>query len=374
MADRTNLHSPLHEKHVALEAKFSDISGWDMPLSYGNPLAEASEVRERAGVCDISHTGRFVLRGDGALDLLERVCTADVIHQEDETALYTLLCNEKGGIVADARVHRMQDGWVITCEPTLRAKLGEYLRSAAEDVDACKVIDRTEDTCTLEVAGPAAPELLDQVLPVKVSGMQLNEITTGSLLLAKYHLARYGTVGGWGLQASFPRMFSGKAWEFITRKAGENAILPYAHAARDVLRVEAGVPAYGHELNEMIDPISAGLAEAVDFTHDFLGAEALKRIVDNKPSRRLVGLKVEPTPEEPEDSAPPIPVIPRMGDTVLTADGREIGSITSGTYSPMAKSIVAMAYVAREASADGEQLSIRTAAAPLSASVATLAV
>jgi aminomethyltransferase len=349
------LKSALHAKHVSAEAKMAEEAGWDIPLSYGDPLAEVRQARSRVGVCDVSHIGRIRVRGDGAPELLERACTADVTRQEDDTALYTLLCNERGGVIDQAFVLRLPDFWVLTCSPICREKVLRHLQALAADFDA-KVDDQTEKTSQIALTGPAAAEVLDKVLPMKVSQLPPLAARTGSVMFARYIAMRTSYSGQWSIEVILANMMAGQAWRFITQKAGENCMPPIGLAARDVLRIEAGLARYGHELNETIDPIAAGLEKSVDFAHDFLGREALQAAKACAATRKLVGLVLQEAGAGQAN-------IPRQGTAVSDKDGREVGAITSGTYSPTLKRAIAMAYVALSAAGLGQELTIGQAGA-----------
>jgi aminomethyltransferase len=234
-----------------------------------------------------------------------------------------------------------------------------HLESQAGAMGA-KVDDQTDKTVMIAVAGPAAPNVLDAVLPEKASMLPAGAVKTGSLLIAKYIVVRGGDTGEWGLEVIIPRMAAGLGWDFITKKAGANAVAPVGMVARDVLRIEAGLPAYGQELNETIDPVTAGLESAVSGRGDFLGAEAVAAIRRSGVSRRRVGLVLEA--DAGGEVLPTGAYIPRQGDAVTTPDGREVGSVTSGTYSPTLEKIIAMAYVASDAAAAGTELAVRTGA------------
>ena len=143
------------------------------------------------------------------MDLLERLCTSDVAHQEDDTGHYSLLCNERGGVVADVYLVRLDDNWLITCDPGVREKLLAHLDDHAGDFDV-KIADQTRKTAMLQVAGPAGASLLDAVLPETVSSLQAGRAKTGNLLLAKYVALRTNYLGAWSLEVVLPRMLAGR--------------------------------------------------------------------------------------------------------------------------------------------------------------------
>ncbi|HUS46584.1 MAG TPA: glycine cleavage T C-terminal barrel domain-containing protein [Phycisphaerae bacterium] len=353
MSEGELLKTALHGKHVAMGAKMVAAAGWEMPLVFSSVSEEVRAVRSRAGVADVSHGGRIRIRGDGAVDMLERLCTGDVVHQEDDTALYTLLCNERGGVIDHGFLLRLEGFWVLTCSPECREKVLAHLQAAAADFDA-KVDDQTERTSQILVTGPGAPAILDAVLPMKVSPLPPLAARTGSLMIARYIAMRTSPVSLWGVEVILTNMLAGQAWRFITEKGGDNRIAPVGLVALDVLRVEAGLPRYGRELNETIDPITAALERAVDFGHDFLGRDAIKKIRDKGAARKLVGMMLEGSP-----SGQPVGgTIPGQGTPVFDKDGVEVGAVTSATFSPTLNKVIAMAYVAGEASVVGQVLSV----------------
>jgi len=346
--DPEPLKLPLDAAHRELGATMGLEGGWEVPLSYSGPLAEAAEVRRLACVFDISHVGRIRIRGSEALGLVEKLCITDVVHQEDDTARYTLLLNESGGVLADAIVARLEGFWLITTDPYNRIKVLDHATSVCEGMLA-KVDDQTDKGAMVAVTGPGAREVLDSVLPEKPGDLAPGATKIGSMMIARYIVMRTSFTGTWGLEVILPKMFIAKAWRFITEKAGEKSLKPAGMVARDILRIEAGLCRYGHELNETIDPFTAGLESLVDFEHDFIGRQALADIRDRGVSRRRVGLRLDGTEAS---------LIPRLGDTVYNSDGIEVGAITSGTFSPALDCSVAMAYVSLAAADTGTVLEV----------------
>jgi aminomethyltransferase len=358
--------SPLHDLHMALEAKMGDEAGHLVPLSYGNALGEVRETRARAGVFDLSHAGRIRLRGDQAQTLLERLCTHDVAHQEDATVAPSLLCNERGGIVSDAQLLRLEDHWLLDTPAGNRAKVLEHLAAHWAGLSV-KIDDQTDKSVRIDVLGPRAGTILDALLPFKVSQMAPGAVIEGSMLIVKYVAARTDLGRLWAAQVILPTMLAGKAWNFITHKAGDNAIKPAGMAALDVLRIEEGLPRYGHEINETIDPITAGLAHLVDLGHEFVGRDAVAQLSQRPPARKRVSLVIGPD-RPPLHGATEITdsvflfdlqdIIPRQGATILDADGAEVGVVTSGTYSPTRRAVIAMGYVAASAASPDAKLHV----------------
>jgi aminomethyltransferase len=358
--------SPLHDHHVALEAKMGQEGDCLVPLSYGNALGEVRETRARAGVLDMSHTARIRLRGDDAVALLERVCTHDVARQEDATLADALLCNARGGIFADVQLLRLEDHWLLTTSAGNREKVLEHLAAHAAGMDV-KIDDQTAKSARIDVFGPKAGEILDAVLPFKVSQMKPGAAIEGAMLIVKYSAARSDLGQLWGAQVYLPAMLAGRAWNFITRKAESQAIKPAGLAALDVMRIEEGLPRYGHEINETINPITAGLEKLLDLGHDFVGRDAVAQLSRRPPARKRVSLALGQA-NSPPHGATEIKdsiflfdlqdIIPRQGAVVLDAEGAEVGVVTSGTYSPTRKAVLALAYVAASAATPGAKLQV----------------
>lgn len=366
VANDKPLRSALHDRHVEMKATMADEASRLVPLSYGNALDEVAETRRRAGIFDLSHFGRIRVRGDGALDLLEEVCAGDVAGQEDDTTLDTVLCNQQGGILDLCRLIRLADFWVLVTSPICREKVLAHLKSSAERFGA-KVDDQTAKTTMLAVAGPAAEEILSAVLPFSISGLAVGDVKFGSLMIVRYIAERTNFTGQWGICVSVPNMAASQAWRFITEAAGDSRIAPAGLAAMDVLRVEAGLCRYGHEINETIDPFTCGLEGLLDFGHDFVGREALTAIKEKAPARRLIGLVGKgPRANGAEGT------IFRQGASVSDSSGTDVGVVTSGTFSPSLGAPVAMALVACDTTTCTTELTVRTGDVEKSAEIVEL--
>ena len=185
-------------------------------------------------------------------------------------------------------------------------------------------------------------------------------------MLAAYSVVRTAYMGLWALEVTLANMFAAKAWRFITDKAGDDAVAPAGLVAREVLRIEAGQCRFGHELNETIDPFTAGLGHTVDFGHDFVGRAALEKLRDKAPARRRVGVVLA----RPENISPAAgQAAPRLGDVLHAGDGRRIGSVTSGTFSPKLQRPIAMAYIEAGAARSGGELTVETTAGAVESAI-----
>ena len=335
MRNPSSSFSPLRDEHLKCGAKFGDEAGLAVPLSYGDAPGEARELLERAGLADMSHNGRIRLRGDDALPLLERLCTHDVARQEDDTATATLLCNERGGIVSPAHLLRLEEEWLFLTPALTREKVLDHLREHQGGLSV-KIDDQTPRTAELLLAGPEAAEILDGVLPLAISDLADGGVMCGSMLIAPYTAVRLDVGSVWCGRVVLPAAMAGQAWAYMTTRANGRPVRPVGQSALDAIRVEQGLPRYGYELNETIDPATAGLLACVSGRGDFLGAGAIAELSKRSPSRRRVRLALSNT----------APSIPRLGDAVFNADSDEIGTVSSGTWSVTRECPVALAYIA----------------------------
>lgn len=348
--------SPMREQQDSANATFGEEGGWEVPLHFGNLTGELRAARRDGAVFDLTSLGRLRIRGDGALDLLERVCTADVAHQEDDTAMRTLLCNEQGGILDECVLIRLANFWVLTTSSQTREKILHHLQAHA--TDDVKVDDQTEKVAHLAATGPKACERLARVLPMPIADFQPGQAKMGSLMVANYIALRMSYTGGWTLEVMVPNLFAAKAWEFITAEsAGKNRLTPAGMLARDTLRLQSGHCCYGHELNETIDPFTAGLTNLLDFSHEFLGIEALRNRRDRKPDRRRVLLRAELNTMQPGQ-------MPRQGTPILDSDGNDVGTVTSGGLDPDHTMVLTMGYLRTDLAESNAKLFLGVSGVP----------
>jgi aminomethyltransferase len=337
------LRTPLHEAHLAGKARMVDFAGWAMPLLYTSILDEHAKCRADAVAFDVSHMGRLRVTGGGAYKLLDKVCSADIVTQEDNTARYSLLCNQRGGVIDDTFILRLEGEWMVVCNASNRLKVVEHIQSvnAAAGYGA-NIEDTTGDSAMIAVQGPKALARLAELLPFDVGAVGRHELLTGDLMGVRYIASRTGYTGEVGFEIILPASAGAQAWDALT----SSGFAPAGLGSRDVLRLEAALPLYGHELNEMIDPVTAGLGRAARKEGDYVGAAAIAEVRRKGAPRKLVGVRVGS------------PRIARQG-VVVYADGWEVGAVTSGTFSPSCDASIALAYVDRQFAGIGQELVVR---------------
>jgi aminomethyltransferase len=341
--------TPFYDFHTKAGAKLVDFAGWEMPILYRGIVDEHNYTRSSGGLFDVSHMGRLHFKGKDALKFLQLVCTRDYDKCEQGQAKYSLVCNEAGGVMDDVIVGRDTKNWVMVCNASNREKLITHFKKVRNDRDLdLDMNDQTEATAMVALQGPKVIEKLTGALGDEVAQLKRYHFYTGSLFMIGYTIFRTGYTGEDGVEM----VFSARAASMvISRLAGrfdkeDATIKPAGLGARDTLRLEAGMPLYGHELGEHIDPISASLGWAVSLDKEFIGAEPLRKIKADGPAKKLVGLVLDGKR------------IARQGAEVKDAAGKTIGTVTSGTFGPTVQKSIAMAFVESAHAAEGTSLGI----------------
>lgn len=329
------------------------FGGWDMPVQYTGIIEEHLAVRDSCGLFDISHMGRLVFEGSAALDAIQRIFTNDAATMKVGQVRYGLVCNEQGGVLDDVLVYRLPDFWLMVVNASNRVKILNWIQKHQGRGDVI-VTDRTFDWAMIAVQGPRAVETYTDACKLKYYFASVDEIPNRDGIAI---LSRTGYTGEDGYEIIVPNDYidelvfvlteKQKAWRF------DFPVPPCGLGARDTLRLEAGMPLYGHELSESIDPYQAGLGWAVKLEKgDFIGREALLKFKD-APRARRVGLQIEGRKAA------------REGCIVL-AGNHSVGMVTSGSFAPTLEKSIAMAYVSPECATPGTDLvvDIRGAATP----------
>jgi len=340
--------TPFYDYHTSVGAKIVDFAGWEMPILYRSIVDEHEQTRRSGSVFDVSHMGRLAFTGPDAARFLDHLVTRNVQSQAVGQSRYGLVCNEVGGVLDDVIVSRDAKSWTMVCNASNREKLLAHFAAArtAGGFD-CDVVDNTEATAMVALQGPKVIDRLADVLPIDLKAIKRYHFETASLMLIKFTVFRSGYTGEDGIELVLPAKMAAMAMRMLGGKEDRPGatLRPAGLGARDTLRLEAGMPLYGHELTEQTDPISAGLAWAVDLAKDFIGSAALRAVAERGPARKLVGLELDGRR------------IARQG-TPVVKDGQTIGAVTSGTFGPTVQKSIAMAYVDAAHAAEGTELAV----------------
>ena len=361
--DRT---SPLHAIHVAAGASFTDFAGWQMPVSYGSDLAEHHAVRTAAGIFDISHMAEILVTGADAAAFLDFALAGRLSAIAPFQAKYSLLLNEAGGIIDDLVVYRLGDEkFFVVANAGNRAPVVEALTDRAAGFADLVVDDQSDDIALIAVQGPHSRAILEATVGITDVATPLDELkyyfsTDAFFDGAPLLIGRTGYTGEDGFELYLSTDRAAELWQALTVAGADKGLIPAGLASRDTLRLEAGMPLYGHELGTDTFPVQAGLGRVVNLKKegDFVGRAAIEA-GPAAGARVLVGLTTEGRRAGRADYA------------VVTADA-EVGIITSGALSPTLGYPVAMAYVDPGVIEAGDPLFIDVRGTRIPASVVSL--
>lgn len=331
--------------HRSLGATMTDFAGWDMPLRYGSERDEHLAVRTRAGLFDLSHMGEITVTGPQAAALLNHALVGNIASVAVGRARYTMICRADGGILDDLIVYRLAETeYLVVANASNAQVVLDALTERAAGFDA-EVRDDRDAYALIAVQGPDSPGILASLTDADLDGLKYYAGLPGTVAGVPALIARTGYTGEDGFELFVKPEHAVELWQALS-KAGEAAgLVPCGLSCRDTLRLEAGMPLYGHELSTELTPFDAGLGRVVKFEKDgdFVGREALAEAAaraQENPPRVLVGLIAEGRR------------VPRAGYPVV-AGGEVIGEVTSGAPSPTLGRPIAMAYVDAAHSAPG---------------------
>ena len=350
MTTATLLRTPLYEEHVALGAKMVPFAGWEMPIQYADGIvSEHRAVRSAAGIFDLSHMGEVYVRGTGAGAAVDRLVSSDIAGLRAGQARYGLLCNERGTVVDDVIVYRLEaETYLIVVNASNVAKDLEHIRAHVEG-DA-RIEDASMDTALIAVQGPRASVIVSSVTDLEVRESTIEDLASFGVVGARVGgarawVARTGYTGEDGFEVFLPWDRAVGPWTRLLAAGGAIGLTPIGLGARDTLRLEARYSLYGNEIDESTDPIEAGLGWTCKLDKDFVGRDAIARAKERGPERRIAGLVVEGG-------------VARHGYPVVSG-GRPVGQVTSGTFGPTVGKNIALAYVPVALAKIGTELAVR---------------
>lgn len=323
----------LTQKHIELGAKMVPFAGYNMPLQYEGLSKEHEVVRTAVGVFDVSHMGEFIVRGEGAFELVQKVTSNDVSSLVDGKIQYSCLPNETGGIVDDLLVYRIDEKtYMLVVNASNIDKDWAHIRKYnTNDVEMINISDKTT---LLAVQGPKAAEALQSLTDINLSEMTYYTFEKGVFAgVENVLISATGYTGSGGFEIYFENEHADKIWNAVFEAGAEFGIRPIGLAARDTLRLEMGFCLYGNDISDTTSPIEAGLGWVTKFTNDFTNSAALLKQKEDGVERRLVGFELI-------DRG-----IPRHDYPIVDADGNEIGIVTSGTMAPSLKKAIGLGYV-----------------------------
>ncbi|MGV3615874.1 MAG: glycine cleavage system aminomethyltransferase GcvT [Fimbriimonas sp.] len=326
------LRTPLHAQHIAAGGRMVPFAGYDMPVQYASIIAEARAVREGVGMFDVSHMARLTLTGEGVLAFLERVTSNDVAKLTPGNGHYSLLPNEQGGIVDDIIVYKISDTeYRMVVNASNHEKDVAWLR--AHNAEGVQIEDDTDATAMIAVQGPTATETIAKIsdAPDAFRNAPFFGVVEAKVAGIPVFAARSGYTGEDGYELICAAEDAPALWQALL----DAGVAACGLGSRDTLRVEAGLPLYGHELTDELSPIAAGLGWVISKTKSFLGSDKINQDRAEGTPRKLQGIRLESKRL----------ITPEMK---VYVDGREVGEVSSGVVSPLLDRGVAFAFIDKD--------------------------
>ncbi|GAB3641398.1 glycine cleavage system aminomethyltransferase GcvT [Spirosoma arcticum] len=352
---------PLHHIHQQLGAKIVPFAGYEMPVRYSSDLDEHHTVRNGVGVFDVSHMGEFMVKGEDALALIQRVSANDASTLFDGKVQYSYLPNGRGGIVDDLLVYRIGPlEYMLVVNASNIDKDWNWISQYIRVDDAVTLVNISEDMCLFAVQGPLAAHALESLTPADLEMTYYTFEKTDFASYANVIVSATGYTGAGGFEIYVSNHQAEGVWNAIMEAGKPFGIKPIGLGARDTLRLEMGYNLYGNDITDETSPIEAGLSWVTKFTHDFIDADVLKQQKERGVPRRLVGFEMI-------DRG-----IPRGHYELTTADGEKIGEVASGTQSPTLGKGIGLGYVPTALSKPGSELFVKVRDKLLKAEVVKL--
>ena len=360
MGTETLLQTPLRDRHIALGGKMVPFAGYEMPVQYSGLKEEHHAVRNAAGMFDVSHMGEFFVRGEGALDLIQRVTSNDASKLVDGKVQYSCMPNADGGIVDDLLVYRITEHeYMLVVNASNMEKDWNWIQQ--HNTAGVELENTSLDTALIAVQGPKALAIVEELTDLDLQGMKYYTWQQGTVGgHANILVSTTGYTGAGGCEIYMPNAVAGDLWDQLLQAGEPHGMLPAGLGARDTLRLEKGFCLYGNDIDDTTSPIEAGLGWITKFTKDFTNAAALKAQKEAGVTRKLVGFEMLERG------------IPRHDYPLLDAEGNTIGRVTSGTQSPSLDKAIGMGYVNVEHAAAGSEIFVGIRKKQLKAAVCAL--
>jgi len=336
----------LAEHHVALGAKMVPFAGFNMPVQYSGINDEHETVRTAVGVFDVSHMGEFILKGEKAMDLIQKISSNDVSKLYDGKIQYAYIPNETGGIVDDFLTYRIDaQTYLLVVNASNIEKDWKWISNYNDY--GVEMQDISDKTSLFAVQGPKAAEALEGLTDIELAKMEYYTFKKGTFAgVDNVLISATGYTGAGGFEIYVANENAKKIWDAIFQAGEAYGIKPIGLGARDTLRLEMGFCLYGNDIDESTSPFAAGLGWVTKFTNDFVNSDHLKAEKENGSSQKLVGFEMLERG------------IPRHDYEIVDAEGNKIGHVTSGTQSPTLKKSIGLGYVNKAFSKEGTDIYI----------------
>lgn len=330
-------NTPFTHKHIALGAKMAEFAGYNMPISYTGINDEHATVRKNAGVFDVSHMGEFILKGEHALDLIQRVTTNDASKLVAGQAQYSCLPNEEGGIVDDLIVYCVEPNktYMLVVNASNIEKDWNWISKF--NTQQAEMHNISDKTCLLAIQGPNATKILQPLTELDIMNLKYYTFVKGTFAgVENVLISATGYTGSGGVEIYFEDSngAADKIWDAIFEIGGTQGLKPIGLGARDTLRLEMGYCLYGNDIDDTTSPLEGGLGWITKFTKDFTAKSIIEKVKAEGVKRKLVGFELLERG------------IPRHDYLIKDAEGNTIGKVTSGTQAPSLNKAIGLGYVA----------------------------
>lgn len=330
-------NTPFTHKHIALGAKMAEFAGYNMPISYTGINDEHATVRKNAGVFDVSHMGEFILKGENALDLIQRVTSNDASKLVAGQAQYSCLPNEEGGIVDDLIVYCIEPNktyMLVVNASNIEKDWNWISKFNTQQVEMHNISDKT---CLLAIQGPNATKILQPLTEIDIMNLKYYTFVKGTFAgVENVLISATGYTGSGGVEIYFEDSngAADKIWDAIFEVGGPQGLKPIGLGARDTLRLEMGYCLYGNDIDDTTSPLEGGLGWITKFTKEFTAKSIIEKVKAEGVKRKLVGFELLERG------------IPRHDYLIKDAEGNTIGKVTSGTQAPSLNKAIGLGYVA----------------------------
>jgi aminomethyltransferase len=340
-------NTALSETHIKAGAKMVPFAGYNMPVQYAGINAEHETVRKAVGVFDVSHMGEFILKGDKALDLIQRVTSNDASKLYDGKVQYSCLPNTTGGIVDDLLVYRIDElTYMLVVNASNIEKDWNWISQF--NTDGVVMKDISDRTSLLAVQGPKAAEALQSLTDIDLASMEYYTFKKGTFAgIDNVIVSATGYTGAGGFELYFDNEHAESIWDAVFKAGEPFGIKPIGLGARDTLRLEMGFCLYGNDIDDTKSPLEAGLGWVTKFNKEFTNSAALQEQKAAGVKQKLVGFEMI-------DRG-----IPRHDYEIVDADGNNIGKVTSGTQSPSLQKAIGMGYVNTAFAKEGTEIFVK---------------
>lgn len=337
----------LNDIHESLNAKMVPFAGYNMPVSYEGVNAEHQTVREGVGVFDVSHMGEFLVSGENALELIQKISSNDAAKLEDGKAQYSCMPNEDGGIVDDLIIYRINaEKYLLVVNASNIEKDWNWICQHNQMEATLK--DMSDEYSLLAIQGPKASEAMQPLTEVDLNAMKFYTFQVAEFAGVKnVIISATGYTGSGGFEIYFKNEDAEQIWNSIMEAGKDFDIKPIGLAARDTLRLEMGFCLYGNDIDDSTSPLEAGLGWITKFTKDFINSEDLKKEKEEGPKRQLIAFELDERG------------IPRQGYDIVDENGKKIGVVTSGTMSPSLDKGIGLGYIPSEMAKNKDKIYIQ---------------